>query len=170
MSAAPEGLPAATAALPVPTSHLRQLLAPAAEAACPTPPSAPVFTTLSRLPQGVTREGAHEDVGITFWNSRYALRTVKDAHGAPVTTAADAGQKGPPQPVPEVPLFLSGSRVTILTTGKYLNAIRECGRDVERPLPPETHLGECSVSNWQRCPARPIWVMPSAPCWDGSNR
>eukprot|EP00891_Asterochloris_glomerata_P004229 jgi/Astpho2/4229/Aster-05189 len=89
---------------------------------------------------GVTREGAHEDVGITFWNSRYALRTVKDANGAPVTTAADAGRKGAPQPVPEVPLFLSGSRVTILTTGKYLNAIRECGRDVERSLPPETHL------------------------------
>ena len=112
-----------------------------------------MFITLSCLPQGVTREGAHEDVGITFWNSRYALRTVRDAQGAPVTTAADAGRKGAPQPVPEVPIFLSGSRVTILTTGKYLNAIRECGRDVERPLPPETHLGDCSVSHQQRYPA-----------------
>ena len=43
--------------------------------------------------------------------------------------------------VHDVPAILAEAKDSILTTGKYLNAIRECGREVQRPLPPDVHIG-----------------------------
>eukprot|EP00899_Mesostigma_viride_P008784 jgi/Mesvir1/17907/Mv12973-RA.1 len=57
----------------------------------------------------LAKESLTEDYNAEYWQSRYAL-----------------GRR-------EVPVFLRGSAEGILTTGKYLNAIRECGSAVEYP-------------------------------------
>ena len=41
-----------------------------------------------------------------------------------------------------MPRFLAAVREPILTTGKYLNVLRECGRKPPRTLPVGVHLGE----------------------------
>eukprot|EP00873_Tetraselmis_striata_P043027 jgi/Tetstr1/463291/TSEL_008215.t1 len=65
--------------------------------------------------EDMTKESLTEDAMARFWVERYSLC-------------------GP------VPTFLEELKMDILTTGKYLNAIRECDRPVGRPLPAGTHL------------------------------
>lgn len=52
------------------------------------------------------QESLSQDYNATYWQKRYSLR-------------------------PEIPEFLASSAEIILTTGKYLNAIRECGQCIQ---------------------------------------
>lgn len=52
------------------------------------------------------QESLSQDYYATYWQQRYSLRQ-------------------------EIPGFLASYAETILTTGKYLNAIRECGHIVQ---------------------------------------
>lgn len=84
--------------------------------------------------QDITKDSVNKEEQSAYWYHRYSLRPLLDARGhvmlAPTGTA-----------VHDVPLFLEEAKDSILMTGKYLNAIRECGRPVERPLPPYMHIG-----------------------------
>ena len=84
--------------------------------------------------QDITKDSVNKEDQSAYWYHRYSLRPLLDAKGhvmlAPTGTA-----------VHDVPLFLEEAKDSILMTGKYLNAIRECGRPVERPLPPDMHIG-----------------------------
>lgn len=86
-----------------------------------------------------------------------------DAHGNVMLASSGAA-------IHDVPLFLEEAKDTILMTGKYLNAIRECGRPVERPLPVDVHIGEllpfmsclhlgcCSLAScWCQCAKPAEW-------------
>lgn len=62
-----------------------------------------------------------------YWQTRYRIRkTFLSLNGEIISVHC-------------VPSFLHQHADLILTTGKYLNAIRECGRRVERPLASDEH-------------------------------
>ena len=73
-----------------------------------------------------------------YWYHRYSLRPLLDAQGHVTLTTTGAA-------VHDVPLMLAEAKDSILMTGKYLNAVRECGRPVERPLPLDVHIGKVSL-------------------------
>jgi hypothetical protein len=52
------------------------------------------------------QESLSQDYHATYWQQRYSLRR-------------------------DIPGFLASSAETILTTGKYLNAVRECGHSIQ---------------------------------------
>ena len=54
----------------------------------------------------VHQESLSQDYNATYWQKRYSLKH-------------------------ELPGFLLSAAETILTTGKYLNAMRECGHSVQ---------------------------------------
>lgn len=61
------------------------------------------------------KESLSQDYHATYWQKRYSLRK-------------------------DVPEFLASSAEIILTTGKYLNAIRECGQCIQGPSVEELRL------------------------------
>eukprot|EP00803_Ostreobium_quekettii_P010884 evm.model.scf_2240.1 EVM.evm.TU.scf_2240.1 scf_2240:446-5849(+) len=69
-----------------------------------------------------------EDMCSGYWRNRYRLRVNYVERDSRVTL------------VPVVPKFLEDLADVILTTGKQINAIRECNRPVERPLHPDEHI------------------------------
>jgi len=67
------------------------------------------------------------DLQSAYWQNRYQIRkTFLSLRDSLVTVNC-------------VPTFLQQHSEVILKTGKYLNAIRECGRHVERPLDSDEH-------------------------------
>ncbi|KAG0591209.1 hypothetical protein KC19_1G158300 [Ceratodon purpureus] len=58
--------------------------------------------------KSLEKESLSQDYHATYWQKRYSLRK-------------------------EIPEFLASSAEIILTTGKYLNAIRECGQCIQGP-------------------------------------
>ncbi|KAL3137516.1 hypothetical protein ABBQ38_004802 [Trebouxia sp. C0009 RCD-2024] len=81
----------------------------------------------------INKDSVNKEDQSAYWYQRYSLRPLLDAQGN--VTLAHTGAA-----VHDVPLFLEEAKDSILMTGKYLNAIRECGRPVERPLPPDVHI------------------------------
>jgi gamma-tubulin complex component 2 len=63
----------------------------------------------------LTKESLSEDYHATYWRKRYSLRQ-------------------------DIPEFLASSAEIILTTGKYLNAIRECGQCIQGPSVDEVRV------------------------------
>lgn len=61
------------------------------------------------------KESLSQDYHATYWQKRYSLRQ-------------------------EIPEFLASSAEIILTTGKYLNAIRECGQCIQGPSVDEVRV------------------------------
>jgi gamma-tubulin complex component 2 len=59
--------------------------------------------------EGVSKETVADDSTTAYWATRYTLRP------------------------PHVPSFLAREQGRVLTTGKYLNVLRECGRDIRCP-------------------------------------
>ena len=45
-----------------------------------------------------------------------------------------------------IPIFLAKHKVKILQSGKYLNVIRECGRDIKYPIAEHENM----FQNWTR--------------------
>ena len=84
--------------------------------------------------QDITKDSVNKEDQSAYWYHRYSLRPLLDARGHVMLAPTGAA-------VHDVPLFLEEAKDSILMTGKYLNAIRECGRPVERPLPPDMHIG-----------------------------
>ena len=68
----------------------------------------------------ITVDSLTRDGQSGFWYQKYTIRPCNDPA---------AGKAY------EVPLFLSKAKDHILATGKYVNIIRACGRQPERPLP-----------------------------------
>ncbi|MCO5570182.1 hypothetical protein L7F22_023900 [Adiantum nelumboides] len=60
--------------------------------------------------KALLKESLSQDLDATYWQQRYSLKL-------------------------ELPGFLSSAAETILTTGKYLNAMRECGHNVKISFP-----------------------------------
>jgi len=101
-----------------------------------------------REDKAVTKDALTEDKRSAYWYTRYTLRPAPSA-AATGTTTAPASREGSPargaedpeqqegeQGAPlDVPVFLQGCATMILTTGKYLNAMRECGRPMTVKLP-----------------------------------
>ena len=85
--------------------------------------------------QDISKDSIDKDEKSAFWYHRYSLRPLLNAQGHPCLSPLGA-------PIYDVPLLLAEAQDTILMTGKYLNAIRECGRPVERPLSADAHIGE----------------------------
>ncbi len=81
-----------------------------------------------------------------YWYHRYSLRPLLDAQGHVSLTATGAA-------VHDVPVILAEAKDSILMTGKYLNAIRECGRQVVRPLPSDVHIGRALLTSCHSCGA-----------------
>ncbi|KAK9817974.1 hypothetical protein WJX72_005158 [[Myrmecia] bisecta] len=100
--------------------------------------------------KAVSKDSLSEDEQSAYWYHRYTLRPAEAASKAGRSTGSAAAD--PPH---DVPIFLEGSKTTILTTGKYLNAIRECGRPVVRPLAADVHIeydaGEAYVAHIEAC-------------------
>lgn len=86
------------------------------------------------LLQDISKDSVNKEDQSAYWYHRYTLRPLLDARGHVMLAPSGA-------PLHDVPLFLEEAKDNILMTGKYLNAIRECGRPVERPLPPDVHIG-----------------------------
>lgn len=86
--------------------------------------------------QDVTKDSLDKNEQSAYWYHRYSLRPLLDPQGHVALTPTGGA-------LYDVPLLLSEAQETILMTGKYLNAIRECGRPVERSLPAVVHIGEC---------------------------
>ena len=84
--------------------------------------------------QDVSKDSVSTNEQSAYWYQRYSLRPLLDPQGHVILTSTGAA-------VHDVPAILEDAKDSILTTGKYLNAIRECGREVERPLPPDVHIG-----------------------------
>ncbi|KAH9541682.1 hypothetical protein CY35_14G078000 [Sphagnum magellanicum] len=59
--------------------------------------------------KSLQKESLSQDYHATYWQQRYSLRR-------------------------DIPGFLASSAETILTTGKYLNAVRECGHSIQIPF------------------------------------
>ena len=85
--------------------------------------------------QDVSKDSVDKNEQSAYWYHRYSLRPLLDPQGHVALTPTGA-------PLFDVPLLLAEAQETILMTGKYLNAIRECGRTVERSLPADVHVGE----------------------------
>ena len=71
--------------------------------------------------------------------------------------------------VHDVPLFLDEATDSILMTGKYLNAIRECGRPVERPLPPDMHIGTATCASTYASVSAVIYTSPCFILYTSTN-
>lgn len=84
--------------------------------------------------QDITKDSVNKEDQSAYWYHRYSLRPLLDPKGN--VTLAPTGAA-----VHDVPLFLEEAKDSILMTGKYLDAIRECGQPVERPLPSNMHIG-----------------------------
>eukprot|EP00887_Chlorella_sp_A99_P000883 scaffold5.g883.t1 len=85
----------------------------------------------------IGRDSLNADSQSAFWHDRYTLRPALDpATGVPLTR--DGRPAGPPRA--DVPCFLARVEDAILTTGKYLNVMRECRRKPPRTLPVGVHL------------------------------
>lgn len=95
--------------------------------------------------QDINKDSLNKEDQSAYWYNRYSLRPLLDAQGN--ITLAHTGAA-----VHDVPLFLDEAKDSILMTGKYLNAIRECGRPVERPLPPDVHIGTADHPNPPKFP------------------
>lgn len=95
--------------------------------------------------QDINKDSLNKEDQSAYWYHRYSLRPLLDAQGN--ITLAHTGAA-----VHDVPLFLDEAKDSILMTGKYLNAIRECGRPVERPLPPDVHIGTADHPNPPKFP------------------
>jgi hypothetical protein len=81
------------------------------------------------------RDSLTSDGQAAFWHTRYMLRQSLDGRmGVPA-----AGVGGAPRH--DVPAFLQRVKEAVLSTGKYLNVIRESGRAPARTLPLGAHLG-----------------------------
>lgn len=87
------------------------------------------------LSQDISKDSVNKEDQSAYWYHRYSLRPLLDAQGHVSLTPTGAA-------VHDVPLMLAEAQDSILMTGKYLNAIRECGRQVVRPLPFDVHIGE----------------------------
>ena len=72
------------------------------------------------------QEDLRQDYNTKYWDQRYTIR-LKAGAGKDVTVFNN----------PLVPWFLRGTADKILTTGKYLNVIRECGRGIACPVAEE---------------------------------
>jgi hypothetical protein len=83
--------------------------------------------------QGIAKDSLDDGEESAYWGRRYALRQAP-AGGAGASVYPSTSEH-------DVPLFLEACKGVILTTGKYLNAIRECGAQLRRPLPPDVHIG-----------------------------
>ena len=88
--------------------------------------------------QDISKDSLNKEDQSAYWYHRYSLRPRLDAQGNVMLASTGAA-------VHDVPLFLEEAKDSILMTGKYLNAIRECGRSVERPLPPDVHIGMAAL-------------------------
>lgn len=83
------------------------------------------------------------DGGSAFWAEKFMLRIALDpGTGAPLLPDASGAT------VHDVPVFLAKSKAAILNTGKYLNLVRSCGRQPQRPLPLGMHLGKPTLTLW----------------------
>ena len=69
------------------------------------------------------QEDLRQDYNTKYWDQRYTIR-LKAGAGKDVTVFNN----------PLVPWVLRGTADKILTTGKYLNVIRECGRGIACPF------------------------------------
>ncbi|KAJ7516840.1 hypothetical protein O6H91_21G000900 [Diphasiastrum complanatum] len=65
--------------------------------------------------KGLQKESLSQDYNATYWQQRYSLRH-------------------------DIPGFLTSVAETILTTGKYLNAVRECGHTIRIPFSDDVKL------------------------------
>ncbi|KAL0053447.1 hypothetical protein WJX82_005855 [Trebouxia sp. C0006] len=87
----------------------------------------------------ISKDSVNKEDQSAYWYHRYSLRPLLDAQGHVSLTPTGAA-------VHDVPLILAEAKDSILMTGKYLNAIRECGRQVVRPLPSDVHIEYSSSS------------------------
>eukprot|EP00798_Chlamydomonas_sp_ICE-L_P000238 gene238-4000_t len=100
----------------------------------------------------VDKDVLTSDKRLAYWYQRYTIRTEQqvtqavnqqpNSFGSPIAPSA-AGRSRPAREEPEemsVPVFLLGHVDMVLTTGKYLDTIRECGSPVSRPLDSSVHL------------------------------
>lgn len=88
--------------------------------------------------QDISKDSIDKNEQSAYWYHRYSLRPLLDPQGHVALTPTGAQ-------LHDVPTLLADAQETILMTGKYLNAIRECGRTVERSLPAGTHVGMLSI-------------------------
>jgi len=102
-----------------------------------------------RVDQDASKKTLREDFNARYWDSRYTLRGSETS-----TTLAPSGLHGPASASDpdQVPFFLNRIATKILTTGKYLNVVRECGRWVTNsceqsiPYSDESHAYDEIVS------------------------
>lgn len=73
--------------------------------------------------KALQKESLIQDYNATYWQQRYSLKN-------------------------DLPGFLSSAAETILTTGKYLNAMRECGHSVQVPFPDAAKLSNSSTRTY----------------------
>ena len=122
-------------------SHLPALSTPSSASPRPTAAAAHRCQMLLPTPQGITSESLNADNQSAFWHNRYTLRSAYDPHtGLPRTAAAPGAGAG--AAVHDVPAFLQAQKGLILSTGKYLNVMRQCRATPPRTLPLGTRLGE----------------------------
>ncbi|GBG30056.1 Gamma-tubulin complex component 2 [Hondaea fermentalgiana] len=108
--------------------------------------------------EDATKRTLRDDFNARYWDSRYTLReNVRgvswrtQVHGA-ATEGTPAAQSAAAASHNHVPFFLGRLADKILTTGKYLNVVRECGRWVENtcaeriPYSDESHAYDQIVS------------------------
>eukprot|EP00850_Spirogloea_muscicola_P003765 SM000015S01265 [mRNA] locus=s15:940879:947096:+ [translate_table: standard] len=72
--------------------------------------------------QAIGKDVSEEETSAQYWRGRYKLKS-------------------------EMPVFLASSAELILTTGKYLNALQECGEPVKAPSSEGLVMGR---SDWER--------------------
>ena len=100
------------------------------------------------------QEDLRQDYNTKYWDQRYTIR-VKAGAGKDVTVYNN----------PLVPWFLRGTADKILTTGKYLNVIRECGRGIACPCAEEIKYSPVErnyalvIEKVSDC-VRVIWLTP----------
>mmetsp|Transcript_14171 Transcript_14171/g.27546 ORF Transcript_14171/g.27546 Transcript_14171/m.27546 type:complete len:1328 (-) Transcript_14171:56-4039(-) len=98
--------------------------------------------------EDATKRTLRDDFNARYWDSRYTLR--ENSRGVSWHTqvhgSSDSQLAGAVTTHNHVPFFLNRLAEKILTTGKYLNVVRECGRWVENtcaeriPYSDESHM------------------------------
>lgn len=84
--------------------------------------------------KSITKTALTSDGQAAFWHARYVLRQALDGRtGVPATEHGG-------EPLHEVPVFLQRMKEAVLSTGKYLNLMRESGQCPARTLPLGAHL------------------------------
>eukprot|EP00249_Psilotum_nudum_P020681 c27807_g1_i1 orf=331-1980(+) len=73
--------------------------------------------------KGLQKESLTQDYNATYWQQRYSLKQ-------------------------DLPGFLASSAETILTTGKYLNVMRECGHSIKIPFSGEVKLANSGLRSY----------------------